>query len=160
MVADEGKCVWYGICKYEKVKNSESVKIKNCINNTEPLPLTSKGIKDLKIWCSHLLPKNYKNGDDVFTCCDENQIFQLVKNYETAVSIFGRCPSCAHNLVRHMCDFICSPRHAEYIKVKDIKKNELNRKLFRIKIFKNILTVNFEQRNTRTRLISMFPRII
>lgn len=132
MVSDEGQCVWYGICKYEKIENKSGEKIKNCINNTKPLPLSSKGVEDLKIWCNHLLPENYKNSDEVRTCCDDKQVHELVKNYDLAVGILGRCPSCTHNLARHICDFICSPRHAEFIEVKKKKLNEHNRKLFQM----------------------------
>jgi hypothetical protein len=118
--------VWYGICK------REGSKIKNCVNNTIPLPLSPNGVEELKIWCSHLLPENYKQGDNVNTCCDDEQVHELVANYELAVGILGRCPSCTHNLAHHICDFICSPRHAEFITVKKKKLNAKNRKLFKI----------------------------
>lgn len=108
-------CVWYGVC------HTEGQRVKNCVNSTAPIALSQTGVEDLKIWCSHLLPKDYKEGDSVETCCDDIQIGALVNRYKMAEAIFGRCPACTHNLVRHMCDFICSPRHAEFIEVKKTK---------------------------------------
>lgn len=113
--------MWYGVCK------RDGAKIKNCLVDHAPKKLNETGIEDLSVWCSHLVPKDPK--EDVLTCCDPEQARDLKENYKMAANIFGRCPSCLHNLVRHMCDYICSPRHAEFIKVKNTKFNDINRKL-------------------------------
>jgi Niemann-Pick C1 protein len=116
-------CVWYGICQRDNLKT------KNCLDRKPPRRLNALGIEDLKVWCSHLLPEKFKDGDDVFTCCDNAQLKEFVHNFKVAGNMFSRCPSCTDNLVRHICDFTCSPKHSEYIKVKNVKQNDDGRKL-------------------------------
>lgn len=117
-----GNCVWYGICE------RSGKKTKNCVDQNPPRPLNSSGIADLRVWCSHLLPKDYMEGVEVKTCCDNAQLKEFIKSFETAGNIFGRCPSCVANLARHICDFTCSPHHADFIVVKNTKRNKDNSK--------------------------------
>lgn len=69
----DGHCVWYGKC-YEEDK------IKNCAYDGPAKPLDASGVEELKQWCSHLLPQDYTEGQDVLTCCDSAQVrqFQLL----------------------------------------------------------------------------------
>lgn len=64
---NDGHCVWHGIC-YQKDK------IKNCAYDGPPKVLNESGVVALKEWCSHLLPQNYADGQDVLTCCDNAQV--------------------------------------------------------------------------------------
>ena len=66
------KCVWYGIC--DRIPSGSAFKIKNCLYNGAPKALNESGIHALSEWCPHLLPKNYANGDNVYTCCDNAQV--------------------------------------------------------------------------------------
>lgn len=116
-------CVWYGICE------RDGKRTKNCLDRNSPRRLNATGIDDLKVWCSHLLPNNYKDGDDVFTCCDNEQLKEFLESFKMAENLLSRCPSCTDNFVRHICDLTCSPKHSEFIKVKNVKKNNSSRKL-------------------------------
>ena len=116
--SSSGNCVWYGICERVNLRS------KNCVDHNPPRPLNSSGIADLRVWCSHLLPEDYKEGDEVRTCCDNAQLKEFISSFEMAGNIFGRCPSCVANLARHICDFTCSPHHAEFIEVKKVKESK------------------------------------
>lgn len=59
--------MWYGHCYNEE-------KIKNCAYDGPPKALNESGVDALKQWCSHLLPQNYTDGQDVKTCCDNAQV--------------------------------------------------------------------------------------
>lgn len=61
-------CVWYGVCQ----RNGE--KINNCAYDGPARVLVPSGVEALKQWCSHLLPENYTEGQEVLTCCDEEQV--------------------------------------------------------------------------------------
>jgi Niemann-Pick C1 protein len=115
---------------------------KNCAYNGSALPLDDEGVEELKQWCSHLLPNDYPANSNVSTCCDIEQVSSLLLSREIfraltlitvifslqlkefnsqiklAAAILNRCPSCMTNLARHICDFTCSPRQSEFIKVK------------------------------------------
>lgn len=74
---NDAHCIWRGICEGEK---------KNCAYNGTALPLNDTGVKELKEWCSHLLPNDYPANKNVLTCCDINQviiniIFMHIKNH-------------------------------------------------------------------------------
>ncbi|XP_070506187.1 NPC intracellular cholesterol transporter 1 homolog 1b-like [Chironomus tepperi] len=116
----EKKCTWYGIC--DRVKTGSAEKIKNCLNDTSPIPLNKSGRESLLQWCSHLVPER----GDAYTCCDNEQIDELNENIKIASSLLNRCPSCMKNLVTHICDYICSPHHSDFIKVKRTKQNKKN----------------------------------
>lgn len=64
---DDGHCIWHGICSQEDTT-------KNCAYDGPAKPLDASGIVALKQWCSHLLPQNYTEGQDVLTCCDNEQV--------------------------------------------------------------------------------------
>lgn len=56
-----------------------------------------------------------------------NIIFQigiLNKNIKLASAILDRCPACMTNLVKHICDFTCSPEQSKYAKVIETQINE------------------------------------
>lgn len=112
-MSDEGRCLMHGVCQRPNSNNKNSI----CVSNAKPKSLSAEGVEDLKIWCSHLLPEDYKHGDDVETCCDANQVRALVENYKMASGLLQRCAPCSHNLARHICDMICSPRHSEFIEI-------------------------------------------
>ncbi|KAL7026898.1 hypothetical protein ACKWTF_005220 [Chironomus riparius] len=117
---DGKKCIWYGIC--DRVPSGSAEKIKNCLDYKSPRKLDESGAKALEQWCPHLVPK----GKDAYTCCDNDQISELNENIKIAASLLNRCPSCMKNLVTHICDFICSPHHSDFIEVKRTKQNKQN----------------------------------
>lgn len=50
------------------------------------------------------------------------QIDVLNRNVKLAESILQRCPSCFNNLVRHICDFTCSPKQSTFMRVQSYEK--------------------------------------
>ncbi|KAG5683688.1 hypothetical protein PVAND_012954 [Polypedilum vanderplanki] len=115
-VKQSNSCVWYGIC--DRVKEYNSVKIKNCAYDGPPKKLDSNGVFALNEWCSHLR----EDDDDVYTCCDNEQLYALNENIKQASNLLNRCPACMKNFAKHICDYICSPRHGEFINV--LKKKQ------------------------------------
>ena len=65
------QCVWYGICHLDD---------KYCEYKGPPQPLDPEGISQLTKSCSHLLPSNYKHGQEVLTCCDSKQVIEQIMN--------------------------------------------------------------------------------
>lgn len=45
-----------------------------------------------------------------------------------AAGFLKRCPSCLKNLVRHLCDFTCSPKQSEFLHAKTIEINKETKK--------------------------------
>lgn len=45
------------------------------------------------------------------------------KNIKLAANFLDRCPSCMANLVKHLCEFTCSPKQSEFIHVVETKNN-------------------------------------
>lgn len=68
---DVGSCVWYGIC--DRIDNG-GIKIKNCAYEGNAKVLNASGVEALNEWCSHLIPNDYVKGDNVYTCCDNEQV--------------------------------------------------------------------------------------
>jgi len=52
------------------------------------------------------------------------QVNLLNKNVKLAGNILDRCPSCMENLVRHICQFTCSPKQSEFMHVVETEKNK------------------------------------
>ncbi|CAD6997873.1 unnamed protein product [Ceratitis capitata] len=74
--------------------------------------MPDNGLELLKARCSHLL-----DGGATEFCCNSDQISVLNENIKLAANFLERCPSCMGNLVRHLCDFTCSPKQSEFAKV-------------------------------------------
>ncbi|XP_005183450.1 NPC intracellular cholesterol transporter 1 isoform X3 [Musca domestica] len=106
-------CVWYGVCDVDAFDHS-----KYCAYNGTAKPISDEGRNLLKERCSHLLD----NGASDF-CCDNKQVEILNKNIKLAANFLDRCPSCMANLVKHLCEFTCSPKQSEFIHVVETKNN-------------------------------------
>lgn len=72
------QCVWYGMCHSDD---------KYCEYKGPPKPLNPQAISNLTKSCSHLLPPNYKHGQDVLTCCDSQQVIERRKIKQTKNTI-------------------------------------------------------------------------
>lgn len=57
-------CIWYGVCNEKQY----------CPYNGPPKALNSSAIAALKTYCSHLIPDNHKDGEDINLCCDSDQV--------------------------------------------------------------------------------------
>lgn len=47
-------------------------------------------------------------------------------NIKLAANLLNRCPSCMSNLVRHICEFTCSPHQSTFVNVIETKVNPAN----------------------------------
>ena len=48
-------------------------------------------------------------------CCDHRQITDLAVSFGQALSLVGRCPSCARNLRMVFCSLTCDPHHSAFL---------------------------------------------
>ncbi|XP_050076475.1 NPC intracellular cholesterol transporter 1 isoform X2 [Anopheles maculipalpis] len=104
------QCVWYGICNVDSLNRAQY-----CPYNGTAKPIDTKAKDLLQMWCKHLLVEDATG--NINTCCDAAQVEVLNKNVALAANFLARCPSCMANLVRHMCDFTCSPQQSSFMKV-------------------------------------------
>ncbi|KAI8043579.1 hypothetical protein M5D96_004911 [Drosophila gunungcola] len=107
-------CVWYGVCNTNIFSHSQ-----NCPYNGTAKEMPEDGLELLKRRCGFLL----ENSENKF-CCDKKQVELLNKNVKLAGNILDRCPSCMENLVRHICQFTCSPKQTEFMHVVATEKNK------------------------------------
>ncbi|XP_033220867.1 NPC intracellular cholesterol transporter 1 [Belonocnema kinseyi] len=110
---DNNHCIWYGQC-YQ-----DSIHMKNCPYTGPAKPLDMDGQKLLQKHCPHMMKDSYEGLTN--TCCDTKQLQTLDTNINLAANFLKRCPSCLDNLVKHFCEFTCSPHQATFIKVTDVK---------------------------------------
>uniref|UniRef100_A0A8D8NX36 Niemann-Pick C1 protein n=1 Tax=Culex pipiens TaxID=7175 RepID=A0A8D8NX36_CULPI len=116
----DGTCVWYGVCN---VAGSPSLQTSQyCPYNGTARPVDDRTRDLLQVWCKHLLV------DDAVTCCDAQQVDVLNQNVKLAANFLARCPSCMANLVRHMCDFTCSPQQSKFMEIKATEVNDKTKK--------------------------------
>lgn len=59
------------------------------------------------------------------TCCDENQLGDLVNQIQQAVPIIGSCPACWNNFLQFWCSFTCSPDQSTFVNVTDLTSSDL-----------------------------------
>ncbi|XP_043485324.1 NPC intracellular cholesterol transporter 1 isoform X2 [Leptopilina heterotoma] len=112
---NEGHCIWYGECNLDDFHRKQ-----NCPNTGPAQPLDQEGQNLLRKHCPHMMQNEVK------TCCDTNQLKTLDNNINLAANFLQRCPSCLDNLVKHFCEFTCSPQQSTFINVTEILKNKNN----------------------------------
>lgn len=125
--------MWYGVCNTNAFQHSQ-----NCPYNGTAIEMPQAGLDLLKERCGFLLQNNENK-----YCCDTEQVMQptflinnilnfyisylqvkiLNKNVKLAGNFLDRCPSCMENLVRHICEFTCSPKQSEFMHVAATEKN-------------------------------------
>ncbi|XP_017854983.2 NPC intracellular cholesterol transporter 1 isoform X2 [Drosophila busckii] len=110
--ASKQDCVWYGVCNTDAYNHNQY-----CVYNGTPRAMPKNGIELLKERCNFLL----ESGETDF-CCDIEQVKVLNTNVKLAAAILERCPSCMANLIRHICEFTCSPHQSEFAKVVSTKQ--------------------------------------
>ncbi|KAL7677996.1 hypothetical protein ACOME3_004223 [Neoechinorhynchus agilis] len=107
------KCVWYGQHK------TDSGQILNKKYDGPPKPANEPIITLLKKQCPHLVSNSTR------TCCDEEQLHELISRSKTIGSILGRCPLCVHNLYAYFCEFTCSPNQSDFMEVLSVENDNL-----------------------------------
>lgn len=111
--AEEGHCIWYGQCHTDQIGRSQ-----NCYYTGEAKPLNGSGLEILARNCPHMM------SNDVRTCCDVHQLETFDTNIKLAANFLARCPSCLDNLVKHLCEFTCSPKQSLFMNATQIEVNE------------------------------------
>ncbi|XP_014300205.2 NPC intracellular cholesterol transporter 1 isoform X2 [Microplitis demolitor] len=119
--AEEGHCIWYGQCNQNLMGH-----VQNCNYTGEAKPLTGGGLEILARHCPHMI----KNGQDVKTCCDTSQLETFDTNIKLASVFLNRCPSCLDNLVKHLCEFTCSPYQSSFMNATKIETNPETNKTY------------------------------
>ncbi|XP_050471377.1 NPC intracellular cholesterol transporter 1 isoform X5 [Bombus huntii] len=109
----DGQCIWYGECYADIYMHK-----KNCPYTGPPKLLDNEGQKLLAKNCPHLM---IDSGNGINTCCDTNQLKTMDQNIKLASNFLNRCPSCLDNLVKHFCEFTCSPVQSKFINVTEIQ---------------------------------------
>ncbi|XP_033357114.1 NPC intracellular cholesterol transporter 1 isoform X6 [Bombus vosnesenskii] len=109
----DGQCIWYGECYTDIYMHK-----KNCPYTGPPKLLDNEGQKLLAKNCPHLM---IDSGNGINTCCDTNQLKTMDQNIKLASNFLNRCPSCLDNLVKHFCEFTCSPVQSKFINVTEIQ---------------------------------------
>ncbi|MFH4974501.1 hypothetical protein AB6A40_001210 [Gnathostoma spinigerum] len=85
----------------------------NCPYDGPPRLLDSDSDTNLiRQLCPHLL----QDGNSLF-CCDGTQLAHLAAQMTLPRQLLSRCPSCFSNFVKLWCDFTCSPRQSEFIRI-------------------------------------------
>lgn len=111
---NDGHCVWYGECNIDDYQRKQ-----NCPDTGPARNLDMDGQALLQKHCPHMMQNS-----EIKTCCDTNQLKTLDNNINLAANFLSRCPSCLDNLVKHFCEFTCSPQQSKFINVTEILKNK------------------------------------
>ncbi|CAB3230600.1 unnamed protein product [Arctia plantaginis] len=102
--AAEGHCVWYGMCKIDKIYGKSTY----CSYNGTALPIEDTGRSIIEKYC----PAIAKGG---LSCCNGEQLISMSEKIKFAENILGRCPSCMDNFLQHICGMTCGVNQSEYI---------------------------------------------
>ncbi|XP_053608340.1 NPC intracellular cholesterol transporter 1 homolog 1b-like [Plodia interpunctella] len=60
---------------------------------------------------------NMKPYEDIVTCCDADQLRTMSNSIMLADGVLGRCPTCARNFIRQICEMNCSPDQSRFVDV-------------------------------------------
>nr|WHI98180.1 Niemann-Pick C1 protein b [Chilo suppressalis] len=57
--------------------------------------------------------------DEIVTCCDAAQLRKMSESLMLSDGVLGRCPVCARNFIRQICEMNCSPDQSRFIEVRE-----------------------------------------
>lgn len=85
-----------------------------CVRKREPKAISDlKTVEILREICPQLV-----TNDDPMTCCEPSQIYHLAAAFMLPAKLgLAKCPSCIHNFKQVLCQFACSPRQNQFIRV-------------------------------------------
>lgn len=70
----------------------------------------------------HICPQLVTN-DNPMTCCEASQIIHLDAAFKLPAKLgLATCPSCLHNFRQILCQFACSPRQNQFIRIVNTTK--------------------------------------
>ncbi|XP_062539405.1 NPC intracellular cholesterol transporter 1 homolog 1b [Armigeres subalbatus] len=102
---DEHHCVMYGICR------ESGMHLQNCPTTESAKPLNDEaGEEILKRRCGFLF-----EDEKMPVCCNTVQLEELDKNFRNAEGLFGRCETCARNMLYSICTMACSPEQSRFL---------------------------------------------
>ena len=64
--------------------------------------------------------EEFQDDPEPALCCNEQQVDDIISNFEMAKPILGRCPTCFYNFRMNFCEMTCRPTQSEFLKVKTV----------------------------------------
>ncbi|XP_015113278.1 NPC intracellular cholesterol transporter 1 isoform X2 [Diachasma alloeum] len=113
---EDGHCIWYGSCFKDDFSH-----VKYCPYSGPAKPLDTEGQGFLAKLCPHMMQAP---GQELKTCCNTEQLKILDNNILLAANLLARCPSCLGNLVKHFCEFTCSPSQSKFMNITKFGPND------------------------------------
>ncbi|KHN80510.1 Niemann-Pick C1 protein [Toxocara canis] len=108
------RCTMRGVCGQRGHMHQ------NCPYNGPPKPLDDSQDRDLlRQLCPHL----YQDGENEF-CCDGAQLEHLASQMTLPRQLLSRCPSCFANFIQLWCDFTCSPRQSDFLRITAVSDDQ------------------------------------
>lgn len=62
--------------------------------------------------------------EEIYTCCDYDQVLGIEEGARMAEGVLGRCPACLRNFLRQICEMNCSPKQYDFVNIDTIKLND------------------------------------
>ncbi|VDK55280.1 unnamed protein product [Anisakis simplex] len=108
------QCVMRGVC------GSRGSMHQNCPYNGSAKSFDDAKDRNLvRQLCPHFAEDNI----DEF-CCDAFQLEQLSSQMTLPRQLLSRCPSCFANFVQLWCDFTCSPKQSDFLRIKSLSDDQ------------------------------------
>ncbi|GIY70533.1 NPC intracellular cholesterol transporter 1 [Caerostris darwini] len=113
-VLAEGHCLMHGFCGENDFGDATC-----SYNGTAKLLEDEEALETLREICPEIMHETN------ILCCSPEQITQLQKNLEIAATLgLARCPSCLSNFRKNFCQFACSPKQSEFLKIEKYGKSD------------------------------------
>ena len=120
--AQEGTCLWRGVCGYNPKYEGDDTRCLNCYVEEKPRRLQNDtALKLLFDVCPHF---REDLGEDPYVCCTPFQIESLKYGYNQAEGILGSCPTCFANFKKNFCGSTCHPQMASFSKATKIHRGK------------------------------------
>lgn len=113
-VLTEGHCIMHGFCGENDFGDATC-----SYNGTAKRLENEEALETLEEICPDIIKETN------VLCCSPEQISQLQKNLEIAATLgLARCPSCLSNFRKNFCQFACSPRQSEFLKIEKLGESD------------------------------------
>ncbi|KAG8199914.1 hypothetical protein JTE90_015899 [Oedothorax gibbosus] len=113
-VSAEGHCVMHDFCGENDFGDATC-----SYNGTAKVLEDGEALEILQEICPEVIRET-----NVF-CCSANQIRTMQKNLDIAATLgIARCPSCLSNFRKNFCQFACSPRQSEFLKIERLGESD------------------------------------
>ncbi|GFY26132.1 NPC intracellular cholesterol transporter 1 [Trichonephila clavipes] len=113
-VSAEGHCIMHGFCGENDYGDATC-----SYNGTAKLLEDEEALETLQEICPDIIRETN------VLCCSPEQINQLQKNLEIAATLgLARCPSCLSNFRKNFCQFACSAKQSNFLKIEKLGKSD------------------------------------